>query len=534
MNKSVAKMRETLQETQSKTHELINQTNELQSESTKTEIHQNVAEKFLAHFQLSTADHQILYGQVRDEKITPDFFRVLDQVQSIHNECRILIQNGYESLAIDIMENMTVLQEAGLERLYRWTQNHCRNFDSSHELTNLLQTSMARLQDRPVLLKYIIDEFCTNRRSILVKLFIEALTIGENGNKPIEFHVHDSKRYIADIFAWLHQAIHNERENLLILTKNCDKNDLTEVIDCALATIADGVVHPLKMRIDAVLNTVNDTIILYSIANLLRFYYNIIKGMIKSGHLEQCLSEVQKISEQFYLNSLTQHVRDILNSQQDLQQSDLLIPPQAVKILLNMLKELLNVANMVEGRQQDIQKITGTVIDPLLIMITEQSTHLSPIDMSVYFLNVLYEIISTLGCYEFIDERMERLKGQEQAQIETLTSEQASSVVANLNLGAVYTVLQSKSETERLDVHHLKLCMKKFDSFIDCPEVLILPQVNLLQSANHASIVQKRAFSVISAIYKQLYEKINSGDYQNPEQLLSKTPDDVHKALVGK
>lgn len=93
---------------------------------------------------------------------------------------------------------------------------------------------MCRLQDRPVLFKYVIDEFSTNRRSILVKMFIEALTSGENGNKPIEFHVHDSKRYIADIFSWLHQAIHNERESLLILCRNCDKNDLTDVIDNAL------------------------------------------------------------------------------------------------------------------------------------------------------------------------------------------------------------------------------------------------------------------------------------------------------------
>lgn len=64
--------------------------------------------------------------------------------------------------------------------------------------------------------------------------------------------------------------------------------------------------------------------------------------------------------------------------------------------------------------------------------------------------------------------------------------------------------------------------------------MLILPQVNLLQSNTHSSTVRKRAFNVIVAIYKQLYERIHSGDYENPEHLLSKTPDQVQDILGGR
>lgn len=457
MNTSVNKMKETLEQTQNQTHELIKQTNELHNERQKISIHHEVANKLLAHFQLSTLDHQILYGKTRDEKISSEFFRVLDHVQSIHNDCRLLMQNGFETLALDFMEEMTLHQEAGLERLYRWTQSHCRNIDTTTELTGLVIEAMQRLQDRPVLFKYVIDEYASNRRSLLVKLFIEALTIGGNGSKPIEMHVHDPKRYIGDIFAWLHQAIHSERESLLILCRACDKNDITDTVNSALVNITDGVCHTLRVRIDAVLNSVHDTIVLYSIANLIRFYFNIIMSMVKGkGQLEQCLTEVQQISETFYLNSLTQQVRDILSHQYDLQQADL-APPPSVRKLLAILKELLSVANMVEGRQQDIIKIVSCVVDPLLQTITEQASHLPAIDMAVYFLNVLYDIIGTLAVYEFIDERMERLNATCEAQIETLTSEQASSIVAHLNLGPIYNVLQS--EDSKLDVHHLKMCM---------------------------------------------------------------------------
>lgn len=252
--------------------------------------------------------------------------------------------------------------------------------------------------------------------------------------------------------------------------------------------------------------------------------------MVRTGILNEFLKETEKMSENFYLNSLNAKVREVLN-QQDLQQSDmLLMPPLSVKRLLAMLKELLNVANMVEGRRQDIAKIVNDVIDPLILDVVNKMTHLSTCDMAVYYLNVLYEIIVTLSVYEFID--MERLNASVDAQLETLTSEQASSIVANLNLGPIYTVLQSKDSEEKLDVHHLKMCMKKLDAFIECPDILKLPQVNLLQSTNHAKNIQNRSVAIIVAIYKQLYEKIHSGDYQNPDQLLKKTPEEVQKLLI--
>lgn len=74
--------------------------------------------------------------------------------------------------------------------------------------------------------------------------------------------------------------------------------------------------------------------------------------------------------------------------------------------------------------------------------------------MAVYLLNCLYQIQSTLTMYEYMDERMERLNGQSDAQIDTLTSEQASSLVANLNLGPIYTILQS--QTTKIDFNLLK------------------------------------------------------------------------------
>lgn len=65
------------------------------------------------------------------------------------------------------------------------------------------------------------------------------------------------------------------------------------------------------------------------------------------------------------------------------------------------------------------------------------------------------------------------------------------------------------------------------------PEMLMLPQVNLLISQSHRNTIQKRSFSVLVAIYKQLFERVMDpvNGFQNPEALFTKTPDEVSKLL---
>lgn len=166
--------------------------------------------------------------------------------------------------------------------------------------------------------RYVLDEYRTSRRSVLVRAFIDALTQGGPGGtpKPIEMHAHDPKRYVGDMLAWLHQSIPSERENLLILLKGCDKTGIaikwimfgaynnwfsgqkkreqtTAQMDCrykvillftdvadqiqqTLSNITEGVCHPLKVRVEHILAADTPATVLYSIANLIRFYKQVI------------------------------------------------------------------------------------------------------------------------------------------------------------------------------------------------------------------------------------------------------------------
>lgn len=84
-------------------------------------------------------------------------------------------------------------------------------------------------------------------------------------------------------------------------------------------------------------------------------------------------------------------------------------------------------------------------MEPLLRAVNEQTSRLPPTDMAVYLLNCMYEMYTCLSLFEFMEERLERLEAQSDAQIDTLTSEQASFIVANLNLGPIYTILQEQN-----------------------------------------------------------------------------------------
>lgn len=541
MNTAVQSMTNRLQVTKAQTSQLIEQTTKLQNESQILSIQQEVANAFIKNFQLTPSELTILHGSARESPITEEFFSVVNKVQDIHGKCRVLMQSGYQTLALDIMQRMTLLQEAALERLYRWTQTHCKNVENEC-LAPLLVKAMSKLQDRPVLFKYILDEYCATKRTALVGSFIDALTLGEGFGgtpNPIEMHANDPKRYIGDMLAWLHQVIPVEKENILTLVKNCDKTDVSDQVKQVLSNITEGLCHPLKSRIEYVISTEAPATVLYSVTTLIRFYHAIIEQIIPDSVLDQTLSDLLALSEKSFLSRLQRETRIALGERAEPPGSDL-VPAPSVSRLLSLLNEILSVASIAEDREKDMLQIVSCIIDPLLQEVNETASRLPTVDMAVYLLNCMHQIQSTLALYEYMDQRLERLQAQSDAQIDTLTSEQASSLVAHLNLGSIYTILQGReqgplSSIPGMDALSVKEFTNKLEAFLVMPDVLLLPQISLLQSNNHRTITQKRSFEVIGAIYKQLYDSCHNPKnlYQNPSSLFSRTPEELLQTLIS-
>jgi len=76
--------------------------------------------------------------------------------------------------------------------------------------------------------RYVIDEYCTARKAVVLRSFLDALTVGgaHGTPRPMELHAHDPPRYVGDMLAWLHQMTPTEKESAHSLLKGCDKSGI--------------------------------------------------------------------------------------------------------------------------------------------------------------------------------------------------------------------------------------------------------------------------------------------------------------------
>ncbi|KAK8375391.1 hypothetical protein O3P69_008322 [Scylla paramamosain] len=164
--------------------------------SNKLHMQETVAEAFVRCFQLTPDEVATIKGSTRESPITPEFFTILDKTQKIRSNTKYLLQTGHQNTALDVVEQMNVCREAGLERLYRWCQGQCCSPDPSPLLTQAL----AALQERPVLFNLVVEEW----------VVVEDL---EEHHDPYSCrHMTPPLHYVGDMLAWVHQPLPSERE----------------------------------------------------------------------------------------------------------------------------------------------------------------------------------------------------------------------------------------------------------------------------------------------------------------------------------
>lgn len=535
---AVNDMSNRLTESKTKTHHLIAQTTKLKDESKKTEKKLLWVNSLVGCFQLPPEKIEYLKNVSVRTPLTSDFFGTLSQIEKLNDNCKTLVKCWYQTSAFDVMETVGLQQEVAIEKLYHWTIGACLSTDSPNNA--LVSTALAKFQTREVLFSNIIDEYCSARKATIVQLFIDALTKGnESGSKPIEFYANDAKRYIGDILTWVYQVIPVEKENLSTLFKYCEMPDKSQQIINALTDIMEAICPLLKVRAELILKPDKDPLVLWSITNLIIYYKDIIQSSIGKGHLINTMEELLRKSDEAFLLTLDSKIQKELSHGVKAPPVDL-NPSVVVTDLVSFLRDLLAIINNSNNLDMSDRKMIIThILDPLLHAINETACHLSSTDMSVYTLNCIYHIQCTLSLYTIMDEYNERLQAQSEAQIDTLTSEQASFLVANLNLGPIYTILQEKtsgplSAIPGMDTSTLKTFLSKFNMFLVSTDNYLLPQLNLLLSHSHKQFVKKRAFEVILAIYAQLFHAIHdiANGYVEPHTLMQRTPEEVNKLIM--
>ncbi|XP_037070535.1 conserved oligomeric Golgi complex subunit 6-like [Pollicipes pollicipes] len=519
--------------TRRRSRHLLDETTQLRAEAGRLGRQQRLLGAFTAAFQLAPAE----LAALRAPEVTPAFFAALERAGRIHGDVQLLLQSGHQQTALEVMEQMSIYQEAAYERLYKWAQSRVRCSDT--DINVCLTKAMACLQDRPVLFQYVMDEYCNVRRQLLVRAFIDALTSGGRGGtpRPIELHAHDPLRYVGDMLAWLHQATPSEREALQALLRECRPAETPARLDAALAAVCEAVCRPLRARLEQVLLGAPGAVVLHKVAGLIQFYRATIGQVVAGGALPATLDELQALGQRAALQALQAQAARLC--ERVAPPAGDLAPGSALLSALSLLREALDGGGVVESRRQQVEQTAACLLDPLMTALLESAAALSARDCAVYLLNCLHRLHTTLALYEYMEARLEALQAQLDAQLETLTSEQASSAVQSLGLTHIYSGLEAApagplSRHPGLGEAAVRQFLQRLDVFLASPDMLALPQLRLLSSSAHRLAVQRRSAEVVSVIYARLHAAVHdpANEYAEPDKLMPRPPDQLKALLV--
>ncbi|XP_060089122.1 conserved oligomeric Golgi complex subunit 6 [Heteronotia binoei] len=546
MSNCCQEMTSHLKAAKEQTQDLIVKTTKLQAESQRLDLKAQVADAFIAEFQLSPAEMNILRG-ARDGPMTESFFKVLGRVKQIHSDVKILLRTNQQRSGLEIMEQMALLQETSYEQLYRWAQGECRALtQESCDISPVLAQAMEALQDRPVLYKYTLDEFGTARRSAVVRGFIDALTRGGPGGtpRPIEMHSHDPLRYVGDMLAWLHQATASEKEHLEAMLKLVTAEGVEETMQEVVGHITEGVCRPLKVRIEQVIVAEPGAVLLYKISNLLKFYHHTISNIVgnSAAMLLTTIEEMHLLSKKIFFSSLSLHASKLMDKI-ELPPADL-GPSSALNQTLILLREILASHNScvvpVDTRQADFVQVLSCVLDPLLQTCTMSASNLGSADMATFMVNSLHMMKTTLALFEFTDKRLEMLQYQIEAHLDTLINEEAAFVLTRTGLSYIYNIVQQHKPEQgplanvpSMDSTSLKAATVQFDRYLSAPDSLLMPQINFLLSASVKQQIIKQSTELVCRAYSEVYSAVMHPDneYKDPETILQRSPHQVQALL---
>jgi len=73
------------------------------------------------------------------------------------------------------------------------------------------------------LFRYVLEEYCTVRQSVVAQRFIDALAANSSNDTSLKTYSKDIRQYINNMLSWLIDHVPIERKYLAYLLKNCDK-----------------------------------------------------------------------------------------------------------------------------------------------------------------------------------------------------------------------------------------------------------------------------------------------------------------------
>lgn len=540
LNKNYLEMRGHVTVAHESTSSILEEASSLMTQRRNIETKQQVLKAFREHFVLS--GDEVASLTLTAEPVDDQFFAVLAKAKRIKKDCEFLLGFESQTLGLEVMDQTSKNLNQAFQKLYRWVQKEFKTLNLENpQINSSVRRAIRVLAERPSLFQNCLDFFAEAREQILSDSFYLALTgtaasgAKDNSVKPIELVAHDPLRYAGDMLAWTHSAAVSEREALEILFISdgneiakgiqegrenelwllmADETDGPAEFDAvkALNELVDrdvsGAARILRQRVEQVIQTNEETILAYKLANLLGFYrFTFSKLLGEESILLQSMANLESEALRQFRSLMRDHITTL---EGEFQQTPAdLGPPE---FLQDSLKQLTAIMKTYEtslasdgDREADFEPILAESFDPFLVGCSNMSRTMRAPSHSIFLINCLLAAKHTLEAFaDFTRTRVSRLQSTIDEHAANLISSQYAFFRRESGLDSIFTALAPLSDSSKDDVakvsqletlqpQNLGAASQCLDDFLPSAVMDAMENVKHLQDAKLAREITEEA-----------------------------------------
>ncbi|KAJ6788882.1 hypothetical protein PWT90_00092 [Aphanocladium album] len=479
------------------------------------------------------------------EPVNDDFFAALAKAKKVTSECEVLLGFENQTLASEIMEKASKSIGFGYQKLYKWVQREFKTLDLENPQMNAtMRRALTVLAARPSLFQNCLDFFADARQRILSDAFFAALTGNDNDGerttvKPIDMIAHDPLRYVGDMLAWVHSAAVSEREVLEVLFV-ADGEELVKGINSgrdaelwriisdgedeefntlkALNDLVDrdvsGAARILRQRVEQVIQSNEDSILAYKLANLLKFYgAMLLKLLGPDCNLLQSVRSLEKEAMRQFRALLRERIAAVRAEPQSIP-SDLSPPVflqdalKQVQVMLSTYERSLATSG---GREDGIDQMLGEAIDPFILDSEALAKSMPSLRRSVYLINCRLALMNCFRQSNFTSRRGGQLKESIDGEAAILRDSQLEYFHQGSGLSELIKLIkETDSSSGSVTAARLSASSTELDHFLPSAYLDALERLGQLQDAALARKITEDAAERFCADFELLEERIDS------------------------
>ncbi|KAK3486466.1 oligomeric Golgi complex subunit 6 [Neurospora hispaniola] len=575
LNESYNDMRTQIHAAHASTASTLGEASQLMTQKRQIESKQKLLSTFKTHFILTQDEVDAL--TLTSEPVDDLFFTVLAKAKKISRDCEVLLGFEDQTLGLGIMEQVTRNLNHGFQKLYRWIQREFKSLNLENpQIGSAIRRALRVLAERPTLFQNCLDFFAEAREHVLSEAFYTALTGSsaaglENPSvKPIELVAHDPLRYVGDMLAWSHSAAVGEREALEVLFISegdeiakgiqvgreaevwrlvAEDGEEMNIFDpvVALNQLVDrdmsGAVRILRQRVEQVIQTNEETILAFKLANLINFYKSTFSRLVgPASVLVEAMGTLETEALRQFRSLARDHVATLQTEFQHTPPD--LRPPDFLTVALEQLSAIMktyetSLSSSGDDPEAEFASIMAEAFDPFMAGCINMANHAIPPSKSIFLINCFVAARTTLSGFTFVRKYATDI----QTKIE---EEKARLVIAQYELFRAESGLDSLIEAldgldirkkddvgkvatlEEVQPEALRQLSQKLDDFLPSALIDATEKLKNLQDSKLASSVTEEAAERFCVDFEHVEEMLLSADELEEQRRVEEDGDEEH------